>query len=74
MKTLSFAIIAVIGLQTFIAPAFALDSRSGMPREPRTVRGICAKASQGNHIPYRGWSTRNRLDFNRCLRAATEAA
>jgi hypothetical protein len=72
MKKLSVALLATIGCLAVgclvVAPAVALNSQSGMPREPKTFRGKCAKASEGNHIPYRGWRTRNRLAFNKCLR------
>lgn len=72
MKKFSFAVLATIGVlavsSLVVAPAVALNSQRGMPREPRTLRGHCAKVSQGVHIPYRGWGTRNRLAFNKCLR------
>ncbi|MGO4711878.1 hypothetical protein [Bradyrhizobium sp. 2TAF24] len=62
------AISLLIAGSLVTTPTFALNERSGMPREPRSVRAICAKESQGYHLPYRGWVTRNRLAFNTCLR------
>lgn len=48
-------------------PVFALNSMSGMPREPISKAGMCAKANHGVHIPYRGWRTKNRLGFLTCM-------
>jgi len=48
-------------------PVFALDSMSGMPREPISKAGKCAKANHGVHIPYRGWRTRDRLGYRICM-------
>jgi hypothetical protein len=64
------AVLAILGCVTVsvAGPAAALNASSGMPREPRTIRGICARLSGGNHIPYRGWHTRNHLGFVSCLR------
>ena len=67
MKTNWIAILAATFIVTNAAPAFALNAQSGMPREPVTKAGQCAKASQGYHIPYRGWYTRNRLLFLTCM-------
>lgn len=71
LRKLPFMALATVGLSLVVAPAVTLNSQSGMPREPSTVRGYCAKVSEGVHIPYRGWQTRDRLDFNTCLRRFT---
>ncbi len=71
LRKLPFIVLATFGLSLIVPPAVALNSQSGMPREPGTVRGYCAKVSEGVHIPYRGWHTRNRLGFNTCLRRFT---
>lgn len=59
------AAVVITGLSS--APVLALDSMSGMPREPVTKAGMCAKANQGYHIPYRGWRTKNRLGWRTCM-------
>lgn len=49
------------------APVFALSAQSGMPHEPVTKAGRCAKANGGVHIPYRGWHTKNLLGYRTCM-------
>lgn len=49
------------------APVLALNSMSGMPREPISKAGKCAKANHGVHIPYRGWRTKDRLGWLTCM-------
>jgi len=49
------------------APVFALSPQSGMPHDPISKSGKCAKASHGVHIPYRGWRTRDRLSYRTCM-------
>ena len=56
---------AVAGLTT--APVFALSPQSGMPRDPISKAGMCAKANHGVHIPYRGWRTKDRLGYLTCM-------
>jgi hypothetical protein len=67
MRTNLIAILATAFVVASAAPAFALNPKSGMPREPRTVAGMCAKANMGVHIPYRGWRSRDRLGFRTCM-------
>ena len=67
MKTNWIAILAATFIVASAAPAFALNAQSGMPREPRTVAGMCAKANGGYHTPYRGWRTRDRLGYRICM-------
>ncbi|EKS34803.1 hypothetical protein [Afipia broomeae] len=57
------AVIASLGSTHVLA----LNSMSGMPREPISKAGMCAKANHGVHIPYRGWRTKNRLGFLTCM-------
>lgn len=59
------AAVVITGLGS--APVFALNAMSGMPRDPVTKSGMCAKANQGYHIPYRGWRTKNRLGYLTCM-------
>lgn len=59
MKTNWVAILATAFVIASAAPAFALNAQSGMPLEPKTVSGMCAKANMGVHIPYRGWRARS---------------
>jgi hypothetical protein len=50
-------------------PAVAQNSNTGMPREPTTKAGKCAKANGGNWVPNRGWYTRDRLGYQKCMRS-----
>lgn len=50
-----------------VVPASAFHPRHGMPREPISKAGKCAKANMGVHIPYRGWRTRDRLGYRMCM-------
>ncbi len=67
MRTIRFAALAAAFIVASTASALALNAQSGMPREPKTASGMCAKASQGYHIPYRGWHTRNLLGYRTCM-------
>ena len=67
MKTNWIAFLAATFIVASAAPTFALNAQSGMPREPRTASGQCAKANMGLHIPYRGWRTRDRLGYRICM-------
>ena len=67
MKNTWFAILAMAFVAASAVPASALNAQSGMPREPRTVSGMYAKANHGYHIPYRGWRTRDRLGYRICM-------
>lgn len=67
MKTNWIAILAATFIVASAALAFALNAQSGMPGEPRTASGQCAKANMGVHIPYRGWRTRDRLGYRICM-------
>ena len=67
MRNIRSAALAVALMVASATPAFALNAQSGMPREPVTKAGQCAKASQGVHIPYRGWRTKNRLLYLTCM-------
>lgn len=66
-KTLRTIVAAAVIAGLGSAPVLALNSMSGMPREPVTKDGMCAKANQGYHIPYRGWRTKNRLGWRICM-------
>jgi hypothetical protein len=51
------------------APSLAQNAANGMPREPTTKEGRCAKANGGTWNAGRnGWYTRDRLNYNKCLR------
>lgn len=68
MKTHLRAIVAAVVITGLSAgPVFALNSMSGMPREPHSKAGQCAKANHGYHIPYRGWRTKDRLGWRICM-------
>jgi len=67
MKKNLIAMLAATFVIASAAPAFALNPRHGMPREPRTASAMCAKANGGYHIPYRGWRTRDRLGYRICM-------
>ena len=50
------------------APSIAQNANNGMPREPTTKEGKCAKANGGTWNARRnGWYTRDRLNYNKCL-------
>jgi hypothetical protein len=49
-------------------PAVAQNPNTGMPREPTTKAGKCAKANGGTWVHNRGWYTRDRLGYQKCLR------
>jgi hypothetical protein len=48
-------------------PALGQNANSGMPREPTTKAGKCAKANGGNWVPNRGWYTRDRIGYQKCM-------
>ena len=66
-KPLIAILMATAVIAASAAPAPAFGPNHGMPREPVTKAGKCAKANQGFHIPYRGWRTRNRLGYSLCM-------
>ncbi len=66
MKILCAMMTAAVLIATSV-PSFAFGPNHGMPREPTSKAGKCAKANHGVHIPYRGWRTRDRLGFRTCM-------
>jgi hypothetical protein len=72
LKKLFFTLFASIGFFALavmlIVPAVAQNSNTGMPREPTTKAGKCAKANGGTWTPSRGgWYTRDRLGYQKCM-------
>lgn len=66
MKNVWFAALAMTFMVTSAAPTLA-HPMHGMPRDPISIAGWCAKNNQGVHIPYRGWRTRNLLGYRTCM-------
>jgi len=63
-------LLTVVFLSTIAltAPSVAQNSNSGMPRDPTTKAGKCAKANGGVWNAGRnGWYTRDRLNYNKCM-------
>ena len=63
-------LLSVVFLSTvaLTAPSVAQNANSGMPRDPTTKAGKCAKAHGGTWNARRnGWYTRDRLNYNKCM-------
>jgi hypothetical protein len=62
---LSIVFLSTIALT---APSVAQNANTGMPSEPTTKAGKCAKANGGTWNARRnGWYTRDRLNYNKCM-------
>ncbi|MBN8980580.1 MAG: hypothetical protein J0I29_04760, partial [Rhizobiales bacterium] len=66
MKNIWLTILALAFIAASV-PAAIAHPMHGMPRDPISMAGWCAKNSGGFHVPYRGWRTRNLLAYRTCM-------
>jgi hypothetical protein len=62
-----FGWIVFVSVTALTAPSIAQNANTGMPREPTTKAGKCAKANGGVWTPNRGWYTRDRIGYQKCM-------